>query len=139
MPSCSGSCQLSQPLFPFHPHADPLFHPLSPHTVSLIELDTRLIPFQHAPLQSPSSYPLHLPCQILEQASAISATTIFRQHEQIFEVDAGFSEPCGVVVEEERESCTGGRRARRKYQDRLCITRGEIIGVWNGEGEGGAE
>ena len=42
-------------------------------------------------------------------------------------------------MEEERESCAGGGRAGRIYQDGLCVPRGEVIGIWNGESEGGPE
>jgi len=87
-----------------HPHPDPLLHSLRPNT--LIELDARFIPLQHTPLQSLTSNPLRLLCQLSQQQSSISLPPILRPHEKILEIYPWGRAPGAVIREIERHSCT---------------------------------
>jgi hypothetical protein len=93
--------QLLQPLAPLNSHPNPLLHPLRPQ--SLIELNTGLIPLQHAPFQSPPIYIQHFLCQSGEQGCAVAVSPEGRRDKEVFEVYPGRGAPGGVVVEIKRE------------------------------------
>lgn len=90
-------CQLGQ-CIPFNHHLHPLLHALRPDL--LVELDTRFVPLEHAPLQPTSLDLQHLSRQILQQLKPISPTTSSGLHVEILQVDTRRRAPSRVVIEE---------------------------------------
>ncbi len=104
------SCQPLQPTTDIiHPHADPVLHLSRPDGI-LIEANTGLVPFQHAPLQPLASHPDGFPRQLPEQAFPVSPPPELGPHEQVLEVNARRAAPRGIRRVEEGEAGARGRR-----------------------------
>lgn len=131
--SCLCLRQLRQRI-PLKHHLHPLIHRPGPNLP--VELDTGLIPLEHAPLEPPSANLDHLRSQELEQAEAVTLAARVRLHVQVFQVDARRGPPGRVVVEEERHAdrFRGWGVGRRGGRDQ-CRVRRALLGWRVGEGE----
>ncbi len=92
--------------FPRHPTNAPILK--WGRAEGAIKGECRLVPVQHGPLESPASSGNRRPCQLLEKGPSVALPPVFRDDEQVLEVEARPADERRVIVEEERE--TNGHR-----------------------------
>lgn len=78
-------------------------------TQALVELQTRLVPLQTAPLQSPTIDLEHLLRQRAYQQLPVSSLSVLRSHEQVLQIYARLTSPGAIVIEVHRHAGHGTR------------------------------